>query len=566
MPDWKIDVRRRLDAAALRPEREAEIVEELAQHLEDRYLQLMAAGESAAAARAATLAELERADVMALQLRRTEPPARAPAGFGLGGDLRYALRTFRRNPGFALFVVLTLALGIAANTAVFTIVNTLLLNPLPVRDPARLVGIENSGGRSASGSRLPLIPYASLLDLRQQARVFDGMAGYSSIGAVRIARAGGSERLFTEFVTANYFDVLGLKPALGRFFAPGDDGSGAHPVAVLGYTAWQHRFGGAADILGRVLRVNGSEDVTLIGVAPEGFKGVTVVFGPDLWMPASEAETLLPGHRGLFTDRTMAAFHIAARLKPGVPAGQAEAAVRTIDAALKRQYPELSRDQSLNVIPLARAAQGDFSQPLVSGSLVLTAVTGLILLICCSNAASLFLARASGRRQEIALRLALGATRRRLIRQLLTECAALALAGGVLGLALGWEGCLLLWSLRPADVALNFVDPKLDGAVLAFALLHLTGHSAGVRPGSGDAGIAAAGDRGDQGGSAQRGPHRFPRELPQPAAGGAGGVFAGSPGGGRALSARDAARLHHRPGISDRAPGNCADQSGPGRL
>jgi len=242
-------------------------------------------------------------------------------------------------------------------------------------------------------------------------------------------------------------------------------------VAVIGYTAWRERFGGAPDILGRTLRLNSTGEVTVIGVAPPGFKGVTALMGPDLWMPAAMIDTLVPGRRNLLRDRTQPAFNIAARLKPGVSSRQAAANVQTIAASLKRQYPELPQDQTVVTLPLAKAALGDIAQPLLYGSIGLMTIVGLVLLISCSNAASLFLARASGRRQEIAVRLAMGATRARLVRQLLTECLVLALAGGAVGLAMGWQGCRLLWSLRPAEVALNFVDPKLDGGVVVFALL-----------------------------------------------------------------------------------------------
>jgi len=470
MSDWKAEVRKRVERAEIRAEREAEIVEELTQHLDDRYRQLRASGTDEGTARATTLHELDQSDWMTLQLRSTEPAARPAIGFGLRGDVRYALRAFRRSPGFAAFVILTLALGIGANTAVFTIVNTLLLNPLPVREPSRLVAIETTGTIGRSGRPVQVIPYSNLQDIAGRNQVFDGMAGYSNVNAVRIAREGGTERVFAECVTSQFFEVLGLRPWRGRFFQPEEDRPGSRPAIVLSYKAWQQRFGGDPDIIGRTLRLNGTEEATVVGVAPEGFRGITVVFGPDMWMPASSLERLAPQQRGVLSDRTQSMFRVAARLKTGITMQQAEANVRVIDSALRRQYRELTQNARVSLLPITIAAQGDFAQPLVQGSLLLLIVVGLVLLICCSNAASLFLARASGRRQEIAVRLALGATRWRLIRQLLTECTLLALAAGALGLSIAWQGCNLLWSLRPPEVALNFVDPKLDGLVVLFAL------------------------------------------------------------------------------------------------
>ena len=226
------------------------------------------------------------------------PPGDAASGNlgrDLWRDLRYAARTLRKTPGFAAFIILTLVLGIGANTTVFTVINTILLNPLPVRDTSRLAALYTRDLRSSSqANRLQPISYLNLQDLRHQNQVFSDVAGYTPPMPLSLTTPGGTERIFAELVTANYFETLGIQPAKGRFFTPDEDRTpGAHPVAVIGYGTWQTRFGGASDILGRTMRLN-DRVFTIIGVAPEGFKGVNAIFGPNLWLPAMMAEQVLP--------------------------------------------------------------------------------------------------------------------------------------------------------------------------------------------------------------------------------------------------------------------------------
>ena len=225
-------------------------------------------------------------------------------------DLRYAVRALRKSPGFALAVTLTLGLGIGANTAAFTIVNTLLLNPMPVVDTSDLVALHTVDTRSAAGSEnvWPL-SFPNLEDLQERNRVFTQLAAYTSLNTVTWMNGRTPERMFAEVVTANYFETLGLRPARGRFFLP-EEGrtAGAHPVVVMGFAPWQHRFGGAPDIVGRTLVLNGTT-FTVVGVAPERFRGVTALFGPDLWIPASMAEQVLPAQqRTSLRDRAALVF------------------------------------------------------------------------------------------------------------------------------------------------------------------------------------------------------------------------------------------------------------------
>ena len=477
MIDWKEQIAERLADLKLAPTREAEIVEELAQHLDQRYQELRLGGNADEEARRAVLAELSEGSLLAGELSRVERcfahepdrlQARRTKMFeGLWRDIRYGVRLLAGQPGFASIAVLTLALGIGANTAIFSFVYAVLMQPLPYAEADRLVWITEKHEQIASR----WVSYPNFLDWRERNQSFESLALFRG-WLMTLTGSGEAQSLNARMVSEDYFRAMGVAPMIGRVFDDEQDRFGAPRVTVLSHAYWQSQFGGDPEILGKSLTLD-NESITVIGVIPPEFKHHGP---PPLWV--STAQYAEPGS-GWFRREDRVAGYVIGRLKPDVTIEQARADMKSIEQQLISEYPMQNGGNAIHLVTLKESIVGSSRQSL----LLLFAAVGAVLLIACANVANLLLARATTRKKEFAIRAAIGASRWTLVRQLLVESVVIGLVAGGLSLLMSKWCVSLLIRFAPETF------PRMTGATLgwqvllfAFGLSVLTGVIFGLAP------------------------------------------------------------------------------------
>jgi putative ABC transport system permease protein len=492
--DWRAFVCERLRLPDVSPERESRIVRELAAQLEDFYRDALARGMNESESDAHACRQIRDWDRLAQdvwladrkharpRIERLTNTIEAKAGRRPGGwqmfadvlrDARFAVRQLTKSPGFAIVAILTMALGIGATSAMFSVINGVLLKPLPFPDAERLVRVNEVVPQYGRFSVAP----ASFLDWRAQNTSFERIVALSARDATLNA-ADGPERIPTAAVSWDFFDMLRTQPILGRTFKAEEDMPGKNDVVVLSHRMWQRRFGADQNIIGRTITLNGTP-ATIIGVMPASFAFPS---NSEYWFPIglNPANASRGGHF----------LAVIARLKPGVSAEQAGAEMKAIAERLAQQYPESSANESAEVVPLLDQIVGNIRQPL----LALLAAVGVVILIACANVANLLLVRASVREKEIAIRTALGAGRGRLVRQMLAESLILSLAGGALGVLLAYVIIKPIQTLSAGSIP-RVQSVSLDATVLlfAFGVSVVTGIIFGLAPAwqASRAGVAA---------------------------------------------------------------------------
>jgi predicted permease len=477
MPDWTEDLRQRLAPLHLGPSRESEIIEELSQHLDLRYEELLDSGMPDVEARRVALEELRGPEVLAQHMRtlrqaRVPPPITPGAAHGslirnLWQDLRYAARRLRKEPSFAATAVLTLALGIGVNNTVFAVVNAVLIRGLPFDDPDRIVSLGTRDARGRDGS----VSIKDYEDWRRSVRSFTGIAAFATT-VINLSDPGRTPEQYSgPYISANAFRVIGQRPLLGRDFTDDDDRPGAAPVVILGHGVWKTRYGSDPSIIGRTIKVS-EVPATVIGVMPEGFK---FPINADVWEPLA----LLPNIADVKRDvRYMQVF---GRLAPGVTMAQAGAELEAVAAGLAHDHPDTNKDIHATIMTFNERYSGGPTRLML---LALMGAVAFVLLIACANVANLLLARSAQRAREVSVRVSLGATRRRIVQQLLVESVLLALISGVLGLALSLAGIRLFAAALEGVGMPYWIHFTLDGRVFFFlSLIALgTGFLFGLAP------------------------------------------------------------------------------------
>ena len=489
MPDWKPEIVRRLAPLKLSPTREAEIAEELAQHLEDRYQELLAASHSADSAFRVALDELKGDDFLARNLRRVErdlyrepiAPGKDSSNFfsGTRQDIRYGLRMLRKSPGFTAVAVLTLALGIGANTAIFSVINGVLLQPLEYTNPGQLVALQLFVPKLAR--KFPMVPLnpAAYLAWSQQAKSLAAIGVVDEGYTLNLTGAGAPALLSADAITPGLFDVLGVQPRLGRNFLPDADQPGHNHEVLLTNSLWRNRFHAEPGIIGRAIALNGSP-YTVVGVLPSGFHFPRADQLVTISASTPEADLFVPAVFSKDELAVDAGFGLGAiaRLKPGVSRNQAIAELNVILSQRFRSQTFMPNPKTV-MTPLREMIVGSSKR----GLWLLFAAVLAVLLIICVNMANLVMTQATAREHEAAIRCALGASRSRLLRQTLVETLLLGLLGGAFGLVFAYWALRVLLAVAPAGLP-RMHNVRLDGAVLGFTLVIsvLAGVLAGLLP------------------------------------------------------------------------------------
>jgi predicted permease len=379
-------------------------------------------------------------------------------------DLRFGVRRLVKTPSFTLIAILSLALGIGANTAIFSLVNLILFRPLPVANPEEVVSVSAVG----KDGQFAAFSYLNYLDFRDRNEVLSGLLAHRFVG-VSLSRSGNNEKLWGYLVSGNYFDVLGVKPALGRTFLPEEDKTRlSHPVVVISHSLWQTRFGGDPSVVDSDVLINGKK-FKVIGVTPAGFKGTEVIYTPEIFVPFAMQKWIEPENDYL-DDRGASNLFAVGRLKPGVSVRQAEAALNILAVQLAKDFPNDNEGLKIQVVPPGFVLP-QIRNSMLGVSAALMGLVALVLLIACTNLANLLLARATERSKEIAIRLSIGASRARIIRQLLTESVMLAVAGGLIGMALARWIIDSIMALKPPIEIPITLELSVDWRVLIFSMI-----------------------------------------------------------------------------------------------